>query len=546
MAVIQISRIQVRRGVADSPTPSGLPQLASGEIGWAIDTQRLWIGSGSVDEGAPAVENVEILTKAGFNQLINSFTASNYTYRLENLNSDDSYQPVGAGGRTIQQKLDDTPVSVTDFNVKFSQGYAVPANGTLDSAISVAISSLYYSGGAVPTNSPELNFPAGTYNLSQPIYVPPYARIKGAGKGKTIFVMTSTNTTIIQTVGIDANNLPLTFTNILSGPLQPQDIRISGITFSHTTSTLANKTAQMMLLDGVKNITVEDCEFVGTYNTTSILTSVNSAIEIRNGISTNINIKDCNFTKFAYPIVSNYDVDNILIFRSTFDTNYEGILLGKNISGTNDQTTGPQYVTITNNYFSVSQLSAIDVGSSNSITSYVTSRDNTFDNVGNNGLGDNHAFAPVINFTSAGNQSVDDIFNRLYNLNNSTSPAYGTSQYPLVKGHAKLTTRTPVQVTIPPSGTTKNLLAFPIDTSSYVTAVTDYVVSNSNIIRTGKLYMNVFGSSVSVKDEYNYQGVNDGNVTFSATVTNSKLLLNAINNVSGLTCTAVLSIITLQ
>jgi hypothetical protein len=302
----------------------------------------------------------------------------------------------------------------------------------------------------------------------------------------------------------------------------------------------------MMLLDGVKNTIIEDCEFIGTYNTTSVLSSVNSAIELRNGISTNIAIRDCNFTKFAYPIVSNYDIDQVLITKSTFDTNYEAILLGKNISGTNDQTTGPQYVTIANNYFVTSQLSAIDVGSSYSVASYVISRENNFDNVGNNGLGDNHAFAPIINFTSAGNQSVDDIFNRLYNLNNATSPAYGTAQYPLVKGHAKLSTRTPVQITIPPSGTSKNLLAFPIDTSSYVTAVTDYVVSNSNIVRTGKLYMNVFGSSVSVKDEYNYQGVNDGNITFSATVTNSKLLLNAINNVSGLTCTAVLSIITLQ
>ena len=53
MAVVQISRIQQRRGKKNSAT--GFPQLASGEIGWAIDSQELYIGNGSVSEGAPYV-----------------------------------------------------------------------------------------------------------------------------------------------------------------------------------------------------------------------------------------------------------------------------------------------------------------------------------------------------------------------------------------------------------------------------------------------------------------------------------------------------------
>ena len=35
MAVVQISSIQVRRGQKN--IGSGLPQLASGELGWAVD-----------------------------------------------------------------------------------------------------------------------------------------------------------------------------------------------------------------------------------------------------------------------------------------------------------------------------------------------------------------------------------------------------------------------------------------------------------------------------------------------------------------------------
>jgi hypothetical protein len=61
MAVLQISRIQLRRGKKNEA--SGLPQLASGEMAWAIDSQELYIGNGAVSEGAPAVGNTRLLTE---------------------------------------------------------------------------------------------------------------------------------------------------------------------------------------------------------------------------------------------------------------------------------------------------------------------------------------------------------------------------------------------------------------------------------------------------------------------------------------------------
>lgn len=57
MAVTQISKIQIRRGLQEN-----LPQLASAELGWSIDEQRLYIGNGTLAEGAPAVGMTEILT----------------------------------------------------------------------------------------------------------------------------------------------------------------------------------------------------------------------------------------------------------------------------------------------------------------------------------------------------------------------------------------------------------------------------------------------------------------------------------------------------
>jgi len=64
MAVVQISRIQIRLGKSLSGT--GLPQLASGELAWSLDTQELYIGNGSVAEGSPAVGNTKILTELNY------------------------------------------------------------------------------------------------------------------------------------------------------------------------------------------------------------------------------------------------------------------------------------------------------------------------------------------------------------------------------------------------------------------------------------------------------------------------------------------------
>ena len=72
MPIVQISRIQHRRGKR-----TDLPQLAAGELGWVVDEQRLFIGNGTVADGAPAVGNTEIVT-AGSSAFT---TALNHTYQ---------------------------------------------------------------------------------------------------------------------------------------------------------------------------------------------------------------------------------------------------------------------------------------------------------------------------------------------------------------------------------------------------------------------------------------------------------------------------------
>ena len=67
MAVIQISKIQLRRGLQEN-----LPQLASAEMGWSVDERRLFIGNGTLAEGAPSTGVTEVLTTQSiFNELGN-------------------------------------------------------------------------------------------------------------------------------------------------------------------------------------------------------------------------------------------------------------------------------------------------------------------------------------------------------------------------------------------------------------------------------------------------------------------------------------------
>jgi hypothetical protein len=71
MAILQISQIQVRRGLEQD-----LPQLAGGELGWSQDARRLYIGNGTLDEGAPVIGQTEILTEFSVLNITNGVTGN--------------------------------------------------------------------------------------------------------------------------------------------------------------------------------------------------------------------------------------------------------------------------------------------------------------------------------------------------------------------------------------------------------------------------------------------------------------------------------------
>ena len=185
MAVVQISRIQIRRGKANTGT--GFPQLASGEMGWAVDTQELYIGNGSVAEGAPAVGNTKILTQNDFTAQGSILNLIQYIYKSNDptiVTGPDANTPVE---RPMQDRLSDR-VTTADFGTV--------ADGSTDdtAALQRAIDQLFLnsatkasadtSGGA--SARVVLNILPGRYLVTSTIHIPSYATIVGAGLDKTI------------------------------------------------------------------------------------------------------------------------------------------------------------------------------------------------------------------------------------------------------------------------------------------------------------------------------------------------------------------------
>ena len=320
MAVVQISRIQVRRGQKNQGT--GLPQLASGEIGWAIDTQELYIGNGSVAEGAPAVGNTKIITQ--HDDLFE--LADSYIYREGSgsvVTGATSASPIR---RTLQDRLDDT-VSVKAFGATGD----VAQDAT--EFVQRALDQLYLNNGEASAINKRVTlfFPAGIYTLSDTVYIPPYATIRGEGSSKTVFRQTANARAVFQTVndssviGTPADDSTSTYAN------QARGIRINGVSLEVTGA------SKGLVLQSCRDSYFEDMTIVGnwvlgdaidsdtnaTFNVGLSLNSKNGGVEsVRNEFT------NCHISSFAYGMISNWDINDNVWTTSQFSNIGIGVAFG--------------------------------------------------------------------------------------------------------------------------------------------------------------------------------------------------------------------------
>ncbi len=405
MAVVQISRIQVRRGKKNSGT--GLPQLASGEIAWAIDTQELYIGNGAVSEGSPYVGNTKVLTE--HDSLLD--LAGQYQYRKQDANiitGVDSTHPVV---RSLQQRLDER-VTV------FSFGVANDGIADVTVVLQQAINQIFLNPATVANTSSRiiLEIPAGTYKISNKIYVPCYATIVGAGVDKTIveYIGTDVAFAFVNTTATPGN--PSTI-NTSSYNNQAQNITIKGMTI-HTQT--VNKPA--MVLDAVRDSVFEDLLIYGDWNASVNdtgssaqgglqLNALSALVTCQRNTFRNVTVKG-----FTYGVNAKQDILTNKFENCHFEKLYMGVALGRlaDLSSSGQQY-GPRTTVFDNCNFVNILREAVYVynGRGNSVTNC------RFNNVGNDaieGNGNEQAEYTQIRFISQGNSAVNNFSDRSVDL----------------------------------------------------------------------------------------------------------------------------------
>jgi hypothetical protein len=551
MAVVQISRIQVRRGRKNSAT--SIPQLASGEMGWAVDTQELFIGNGAVSEGAPYVGNTKILTEAD-----NIFDlVEQYQYKRNDASYITGPGTASPIQRTLQQRLDDF-VSVRSFGAK--------GDGATDdtAAIQRAIDAIYIDYTAENVNDPDpkrrvvLNFEPGNYLVSNTIYLYPYITIRGAGKENTV-IKGNGEFTVITAVRDPYRTDPLDDTSLVKyetdinqyGNLnQPRHLEVSGISFVSSANNHPVFTAAAMKNSVFKNVRFKSTFEIGTnpddsndMNVGLYMTAVSAAVTCQNNL-----FDFCDFENAAYGVDSTFDIQQNTFSNCTVSNCIQGFSLGYDVViGVSDPSIGagrkigPRWTKIENTKFVDVDREGIYIGHGTGNIS----RSNTFIRVGNDG-GNSASVVkyPIVHFEFDSNISENDYFERANDLGPALTIDFRDTAYVgeyagNVLGEQKFFQA--ANITGTPEST---LLKLPGNQDAIYKVKYFYVSPVANIKRQGTvtLIADLTNNRVHISDEFDVVGsLSAGeNLTFTAEFYDSNgdavkdsILLNYSSNQNG-------------
>ena len=506
MPIVQISRIQHRRGKA-----TDLPQLAAGELGWSVDTQRLFIGNGTVADGAPAVGNTEIITSGS-----SAFSAAlNYVYKGYLGNS----TPIvtGTSGdftRTLQETLDDH-VSVKAFGAVGDYDTAVSATDDTV-AIQRAIDEIYCDTDKVDSDSRRvLFFPAGTYKITSALKIPPYAHLVGEGPDKTIIRNQGNNAVAVM---MDSDkNLEGSITDANKRPTQ---IQIEGITFKNSVAYGG------VSIDNATHVYFRSCKFQGSFASGGSDQANSKGITVRSSNALpceNIVFDTCQFTKFARLADLTEDLTNMRFVNCDFATGYYGALIGETMDGSTAGKTrlrGVQFMSSTWSDIGQQAIwvkkvtdSAIDGSGCRNIVSH----GNWYGkDVANNFLGIGSVDeVPTIQFDSDENSSMLDFFERS-DLRRSDGSSH-MNPAPEIQGIGIQTKAIKQFTLVDNQSSAATINEFPALAGKGLKIT--YKIERGTLHRTGELIISASTNGVAFDDTYT-ESTADVGVTLSAVLDN--------------------------
>lgn len=515
MAVYQISRIQIRRG--QKTTGSGLPQLASGELAWAIDSQELFIGNGAVSEGAPAVGNTKIITEHdNFIDVI-----GNYQFAANNPAIQTNDNPLIPVIQSLQDVLD---------RVIFAENFDIHPGIGIDNTASIqrAIDQLFLNVSTAGTvdSRVELRFTTpGIYEFSSTIYLPSYVFITGAGIEKTTFSYSGTgsafefinDTSIADYV---ANNFVRSVIGSTTYINQPKYARLRDFTLKTNASDVTG-----ILLNAVRDSMFENIEIQGNWsplNGDVINGCGMNLVALSTLVTTQRNkFKNVKYKSLSSGVYSKFDIFNNVFVENDFTETQYGFVFGEGTDKlSNGQEYGPRKNIISNCIFDSVYKNGIIIK-----TGYGNkSRGNVFIDVGNDNGGSTNGLYSPIDFQTTGNSSLHDTFDRrdpTLNLANDSTYAYVSE----VKGTAFYQNVEPLKIDIFQAVTP--IMAFRLPLSNSTSFKVEYIYQSSVFVQTKKGQLHIVadltnGTSQLV-DEFEFTGTpgEDDRIFFSSAIENN-------------------------
>ena len=392
MAIVQISRITQRKGLQEN-----LPQLAGAEFGWSIDERRLFIGNGTLQEGAPVIGNTEILTE--FSDILAFQT--NYTYSGQTATGY-AVQTGPTAGSPISLSLQnwlDQFATVKDFGAV--------GDGVADdtAAINRALYQIYCRE-VNPEIRRGLFFPAGVYRVTESIVIPPFATLYGEGADNSIIQMTSGDDSALRAyVARTGDSLQQTGVNIgNNGAIVPQFVTIANMGFQSV-----DPDVDVFLVEDINNCSFTGVTFTGPLTTADLDTDADDTAGIRFAstaslVCNTVTIDRCVFTGTTYGIATEQQTNGVTVSNSKFDILFKGIALGI----TSPVNGGPTGTRIIHNLFDNIYAQGIEFGS----ISLNGTGHNIFYDVGNHFDGVTQPATTIIDIDGNNNVCFGDMFER--------------------------------------------------------------------------------------------------------------------------------------
>jgi len=568
VAIVQISRITQRKGLeSDLPQP-----LAGAELGWAVDQRRLFIGNGTLEDGAPVVGNTEVLTE--FSDILSFATQYIYQGAAAGYTVQTGSTPGDPVAQSLQSRLDSYAI-ITDFGATGDGITDVTAN------INRALFQIYCRS-TNPAARRAIFFPGGTYIITDTLNIPPNCQLYGEGPESTIINFNVQNWTnavsypvgiLVYNASLDqyyrsnfpvpiginiaddnpdgdpywsleslptyilqtADSLQQTGVNIgANGASAPGNIEISGIKF------LTNQVQNGALIEYAARCVFDSVTIQGPLTQTDLINAADDVAAIRwssspSAVSRNVTWNNCKFSGFSYATETEQQIQGVTFSNCDFDTLYRGIVLG----GVTPDNGGPTGVRIVQNTFDKIHSEGVVIdGVSLNATAY-----NTFYDVGNGFNGYTFPSSSIIAIDAENNVSIGDMFGRntaqsttypRINLNQSTSIALGmnisgityyqdnvqenTQANQLALGRYQRTAG--INDIITAGGSAVNLAIVDTDILKIPAFKLDYTILRNGFYRTGTMTVisgqeDTAGTGFAYTDDYVENG--DTDVTLTAT-----------------------------